>query len=72
MSATQPDRTAPVGVLELLQRAGRQGVPYARIRETTGADPELVLDELRDAGHVVQRTPSSNGVLAVYLGERIR
>ncbi len=55
-------------VLGMLRAAGRRGVPYVRIRSYLGGvGPETVLDELRALGHVVQRTPSSDGILAILL-----
>lgn len=54
-------------VLARLRRAGRHGVAYVLLRDSIGDSPEPVLDALRADGHQIQRTPSSDGVLAVLV-----
>lgn len=55
-------------VLRILRRAGRRGVPFIAIRDATdGADPTVLLDEIRGLGVRVVRCPSDRGVLAVLL-----
>ncbi len=54
--------------LQMLRVAGAAGVPYIRLRDRFGgANPEIVLDEVRAHGHIVQRTPSDHGVLAILI-----
>ena len=56
--------------LHALRAAGVRGLPYAELRELLAdVDAELVIDELRTRGHVIQRIPGQDGKPAAVLHE---